>query len=226
MTGAAIVELKDIDPDDILEVLCKVEKSFGFKFEATELEKVPTFGVLCDLIISKVGGSDTGGCTTQQAFYKLRNAISRTLQVDKSIISKDSILAAYFQRPQRRKNIASMESELGFKIDVLRPKNWIRKLFILTHLISIVVLFTNWKLGLTGLLFSFIGQGLACRYGKELEQQTLGDLAKKISRENYLDSRRNFPTINKNEITLKVKELFSKDLSLDESFLTRDACFN
>ena len=99
-----------------------------------------------------------GDCTTQQAFYKLRNAISATLQIDKSSITHDSGLAELFQRPQRRQNIAAVENELGFKIKVLHPKDWIRETFVLTHIISIIVLFAVWKIGLAGLLFSIIGQ--------------------------------------------------------------------
>lgn len=148
------------------------------------------------------------------------------MQIDKSSITHYSGLAELFQRPQRRQSIAAVENALGFKIKVLRPKDWIRETFVITHVISIIVLFAVWKIGLAGLLFSTIGEGLANKFGKEMELQTLGELAKKISRENYLHARRNSSTINKNEIILKVKELFSKDLFLADSFLRREAGFN
>jgi hypothetical protein len=225
MTDFAVVELRNIDPDDISGVLVKVEKSFGIKFGSTELIDVSTFGDLCDIIINKVGGNDISDCTTQQAFYKLRSAISATLQIDKTNITPDSGLAELFQRPHRRQNVAAVENELGFKIKVLHPKDWIRETFVLTHVISIIVLFAVWKIGLAGLLFSIIGQGLANKFGKEMDLQTLGELAKKISRENYLRARRNSSSINKNEITAKVQLLFSTDLSLAESFLRREASF-
>ena len=35
-------ELSNVDPDDISDVLVKVEKSFGFKFGNTELKDVKT----------------------------------------------------------------------------------------------------------------------------------------------------------------------------------------
>jgi hypothetical protein len=119
----------------------------------------------------------------------------------------------------------AVENELGFKIRILHPKDSIRVAFVLTHVISIIVLFAVWKIGLAGLLFSLIGQGLANKFGTEIELQTLGELAKKVSRENYLHARRNSSAINRNEIVLKVKELFSHDLFLDKSTFKREASF-
>ncbi len=58
MTDFAVVELRNIDPDEISDVLVKVEKSFGIKFGDTELIDVSTFGNLCDIIVKKVGGND------------------------------------------------------------------------------------------------------------------------------------------------------------------------
>ena len=78
MTSLTTIELKNIDPEDVGDVLKKVEKSFGFKFGDTELKDVKTFGELCDIITYKVQGDSTNDCTTQQAFYKLKTAISVT----------------------------------------------------------------------------------------------------------------------------------------------------
>ncbi len=45
------------------------------------------------------------------------------------------------------------------------------------------------------------------------------------TRENYLKSRRNPNTFNKNEIEKVLTDWFSNDLDLDKSKLTRDAKF-
>jgi NRPS condensation-like uncharacterized protein len=50
MSSPSIIELKDIDPEDIADVLQKVEKSFGFQFGDIELKDVMTFGEFCDII--------------------------------------------------------------------------------------------------------------------------------------------------------------------------------
>ena len=46
-----------------------------------------------------------------------------------------------------------------------------------------------------------------------------------LKRENYLKSRRNSKTFNKNEIEKALTNWFSDDLDLDKSKLTRDAKF-
>jgi hypothetical protein len=65
----------------------------------------------------------------------------------------------------------------------------------LTSLLSIILPFVVWKVGLAGLLFSIVGQRLAYKFGDEM--QTLGELARRISRENYSQATRHSSTINK-----------------------------
>lgn len=95
MTDFETFELCNVDPDDISDVLIKIEKSFGFRFGDTELKDVKTFGELCDIITSKVPGENSSDCTTQQAFYKVRNAIADVLLLDKASLTPDSDLQIF-----------------------------------------------------------------------------------------------------------------------------------
>lgn len=92
-------------------------------------------------------------------------------------------------------------------------------------LTSLVGLFFNWQIGLLGLTFSIAGLWFANKIGNELDLQTVGQLAEKMTRENYLKSRRNPKTVNKNEIEKLLTELFIDDLGLDKNTLTREAKF-
>lgn len=220
-----MIELKHIHSDDIGDILVRVEKSFGFTFGKTELKDVKTFGDLCDVITTKVQGDNSEDCTSQQAFYKVRNAISNTLHVDNSGIIPDTELNQLFPRESRGQKIAATESFLGFKMNILRPRHWITGTLTFTLLASLVGLFFFWKIGLVVLIFSIAGLSLASKLGNELDLHTVGQLAEKISRDHYLKSRRNSSTVNRNEIAQKVKELFSTGLDLEETVLTRDATF-
>ena len=55
-------ELKNIDPDDISDLLVKVEKSFDIKFGDTELMHISTFGELCDHIANKIQLDNSNAC--------------------------------------------------------------------------------------------------------------------------------------------------------------------
>ena len=218
-------ELKNIDPDDISDLLVKVEKSFDIKFGDTELMHISTFGELCDHIANKIQLDNSDDCTSQQAFYKLRDAISLTLQIDNKTIFTNFSLADVLPRESRRSRTRKLEEQLGFKLNILRPPHWVIGTLIIILFASLVGLFFNWQIGLLGLTFSIAGLSLASKIGNELDLQTVGQVAEKMARENYLKSRRNPKTFNKNEIEKVLSDWFSYDLDLDKSKLTREAKF-
>jgi hypothetical protein len=99
------------------------------------------------------------------------------------------------------------------------------KTLLILLLVSISGLFIKWQYGLLGLSISFGGLWLSNKIGNELDMQTVGQLAEQMTRENYLKSRRNPKTVNKNEIEKLLTEWFINDLGLDKSKLTREAKF-
>ncbi len=216
-------ELKNIDPEDIEDLLVKVEKSFNIKFVSNEFTGLSTFGELCDHITNKIQLDHSDSCATQQAFYKLRNAISATTNI--SNIKTDTLLSDILPRQKRLSLVRQIENQLGFKLPLLRPKYFITGTLILVFLVSLGGLFISWKIGLMLLVFSLVGLRIANKFGKELDIKTLGELTEKMTREHYLKSRRNSTTFNRNEIENILTEWFSKDLYLDKSKLTRDAEF-
>jgi acyl carrier protein len=218
-------ELKDIDSEDIGDLLVKVETSFDIKFVGDELSHITTFGQLCDHITNKIQLDNSVDCTSQQAFYKLRDAISSTLQIDNKTISTDFPLSDLLPRQNRRSRTKKLEKYLGFKLNILRPPHWVTGTFIILLLASIVGLFFNWQIGLLGLTISIAGTWFANKIGNELDLQTVGQVAEKMTRENYLKSRRNPKTFNKTEIEKVLTEWFSNYFDIDKSKLTKDAKF-
>jgi hypothetical protein len=225
MSNSTTIELKNIDAEDIGDVLKKVEKSFDFQFDDTELMDIKTFGELCDIIVSKIPGDNIRDCTTQQAFYKLRDAIATTLYIDKDSLSIDTRLQELFPKRQRRKQIKVVERILGFKTKVLRPKQWVTTTLFFLSLVSIVGLFISWQTGLACLVVSIVGLSISNKLGNEFDLATIGQLVEKIAREHYKQARRNPATVNRIEVTKKVKLLFMTDLNLEEEVLARQATF-
>lgn len=218
-------KLKHIDPEDISDLLLKVERSFDIKFGATELMHITTFGQLCDHISDKIQLDHTEDCTSQQAFYKLRDAISATLQIDYKTISPSTLLTGCLPRQNRRSRMKQLKKNLGLELGILRPPRWVTGMLAIISLVSFIGLFFSWQIGLAGLVFSLAGAWLTNKTGIELDLQTLGQVAEKMTRENYLKSRRNPKTFNKKEIEKILTDWFSEDLGLDKSKLTREAKF-
>ncbi len=218
-------ELRNTDSEDIEHLLLRVENSFNIKFVSNELVYITTFGQLCDHITNKIQLEDVKTCTSQQAFYKLREAILTTLQIKNKTITLDLLLTDILPRHNRRLKVKNLENYLGFGLNILRPSYWIVGILAITLIISLVGLLFNLEIGLLGLVFSVFGLCFANKIGKELDLQTVGQVVKKMTRENYLKSRRNPETFNKDEIEELLTDWFSNDLQIDRSRLTRDKEF-
>ena len=220
------LELKNIDPEDIEDLIGKIENSFDIKFGVSELAHINNFGQLCDYIADKISLDNIDDCTTQQAFYKLRNALRASLNIDSKQISTDYLLTNLFPRQTRKSSIKKLEKNLGFKLYLLRPPHWLTITLLVTLLASIIAWFFSWQVGLVGVASSIGGLWLSVIVGNELDLQTVGQLAEKMTRENYVKSRRNPKSFNKKEIETILINSFSIDLDIDKSKLTRDAAFN
>lgn len=218
-------KVENIDSEDAGDLLVKIEKSFDIKFGDTELMHIKTLGELCDHVINKIQLDNSDDCTTQQAFYKLRDAITTLFSVDKKAITTEFSLDNFLPRQKRKEQIKDLENYLKVHLNILRPPHWVTNTLLILLLASIVGLFLKWQYGLLGLGISFSGLWFSNKIGNELDVQTVGQLAEKMTRENYVKSRRNPKTVNKNEIEILLTEWFIDDLGLDKSKLTREAKF-
>lgn len=216
-------KLENIDPDDIEDLLVKVEKSFNIKFERNELAEVKNFGEMCDHIANKIELDNLDDCTSQQAFYKLRNAISSELKIDRPVITREQKLVDIFPRNTRRSNLKKLDVTLGFKLNILTPPNWQTFSLSTILLLSLIGFFFSWKFAVLGITFSILGFWLSAKTANEIKLETVGQLAEKMTRENYLKSRRNSKTFNRREIEKILIDWVSNEFDLEKRVLTRDA---
>ena len=218
------LELKDIDSEDLEDLLARIATSFNISFEEGELMHITTFGQLCDHIKDKIQLESAEDCTSQQAFYKLREALSLMFQTDKKIISPDTLLVNFFPRQNRRRKVEELEERLGFKINIVGPPQWLVGTLIFLMIGSVLGSFVEKTLGLIG-VFSFVGLQLAIKLGNELKVKTIGQAAEEMARENYMRSRRNPQTFNKAEIEKILTDWFSDHFYINKNKLNRDAKF-
>jgi len=215
------LELKNIDPGDVEDLLVKVEASFHIQLASKELADLRTFGEMCDYIKGKIQLEQTDDCSKQQAFYKLRRILSYTLKVDKEEITRHTLLKVLLPRQTRRLKISEIEKNLGFKIALLRPPHAVIWFLTLLLLVSFVILFFNWQFGLIGFGVAIGGLWFTSKVKNELKLNTVGELAEKMTRENYLKSRSNPNTYNKDEIERVLTEWFKAELDIKK--LTRES---
>lgn len=218
-------KLNNIDHQDIEDVIKKVETTFGIQFHDGELSQISNLGQFCDYITDKIQLEQSNDCTSQQAFYKLREAISRLLDIDKNTIAISSTLENIFPRQNRRIQIKKLEKYLGVKLKILRAPNWVSITLFIVLLISFVSILFKSLNGLFIFILSLSLLYLAEKLGNELDLETLGQLAEKMTREHYSKFRRKSNTINKKEVETVIINLFHHELFIEKEHLTRDASF-
>lgn len=223
MTTLNDFKLYNIDPEDFVDTLLKLEKSFGAKFADNSFKDAKTFGDLCDIIESQINLTDKNDCTIQQAFYKVRKAIVLTQNLDERSIELQTKLEDIFPRSTRRQNVKHFQQVLGFSVDILSMKIWLGWTLAGGFIVSLIAFFFSWQYALGGLIFFTLLTWTASKFSKELDTSTVGDLTKKISREHYSLSRRQSGTVNRNEIVKTIQDVFIADYSIDREHLTKEA---
>lgn len=220
------MQLRDIDPEDFESCLGTVEVSFGIRFREIDILCLNTFGDLCDLVLDKLKDlRESNDCTSQQAFYKLRESIVSVTGLNREVITPKSELNLLIPRSSRRSTMRKIESNLGFRLNLLRPPYAVSITIALLILSSFAGLFFAWQISLLGLVMCLLAGVIANIFANVFSVTTVGEAADKMSRENYLNSRRDAGTVNRVEIEKKIRELFAKELMIPETSLTKDAAF-
>ena len=211
--------------EDIEDILDKIEISFQIKFNKNELQNVKTFGELTSIIISKMEVEETNDCTSQQAFYKLRTAFLEDKEI-KTPVNLNTQLIEVFPRKNRKNSIKALENRLNMPLNIFRPKYWIESILIFFLFGSIVLMFFNGYAGFIGFLISLLCTKIVYKLGIEFKINTVGELADKMSKENYIQSRRNHFTANKKEVIEKIEAIFIESLGLDWKSVPADTKFD
>src|SRR5690349_9194542 len=69
-------KLENVDVEDLSDVLLQIEKRFQIRFSDTAFKDAKTFGDICDVVQNNITLPHVDDCTTQQAFYKVRKALT------------------------------------------------------------------------------------------------------------------------------------------------------
>ncbi|MES2656525.1 MAG: hypothetical protein V4620_13105 [Bacteroidota bacterium] len=212
----------NVDSEDLEDVLKEVEKLFHISFMDNELQHVKTFGDLCDAILAKINLPQKDDCTSQQAFYKLRNAITENIAIDKTEIKPEKYLKELFPRGVQINKIENIEKSLGFKLKILQVKRWIVLITIVGLVISLVTMFVNLYYGLEFAIILLALYFLILNKVREFKVNTIGEVVETMKQNNYFESRREQRTVNRKELVKVVEKYFIENLATDLKELNRD----
>ena len=211
--------LDNYELENIEDCIPTIEEMYNFKLEEGETEKLKNFDEFCDVIISKIKIENIESCTTQQAFYKLRNSLIEEKISEKEKIKLESKLFELFPRKNRIELVRKVEKNIGFKLNILKPPKFIFYSLVILSIISFVLLFINLKFGIWGIGFSIFGFYLCSWFGKEISIENLKELVEKITSENYLKVRRQSSTVNKSELKNILTDWFAENSGIEKQKL-------
>ncbi|RCH55632.1 hypothetical protein DJ568_07020 [Mucilaginibacter hurinus] len=215
------IYLNNIDPDEMYDTFIKIEQSFGIKFIQADMDNLYTLGDLYNVVHSKIDLIHQDSCTTQQAFYNLRSILVAYTDVDKKDITPKTAIKDVFYNELWL--IEKVKQQTGIDIAVLQMKGSVVLCLLLLFVAGCLACCFNLLVAL--LIFSAFTVSLliADKFGKEISVKTVGEMAGKMAREHYLQSRKYRNTVNRNEINKKIQELFKRDFAIDSSSLTPNA---
>lgn len=208
--------LEDLEFD----LLPLIEKRFNIKFEKNELAGVSCIEDLISCIIAKLDFKDDNLCTSQIAFYNLRNSLTETNLYNSRELSSSTPLCDIFSRKKNRiRDVRKLEEKLGYKIHILAPARILVLSLIAVFFISMIILFFNLIVGISGIIISSSLIRMAYKTGKQFKYRNIRDLIGGTICENYLSYRNNRNSINKKELRSVLLDWLSDNLCIQKEEL-------
>jgi acyl carrier protein len=202
-----------IDPYDLHDFFIGVEKSFGVKLQPQDLPIGLTIKQFCECVARKIPLTQEENCTTQQAFYKLRETIATIVDADAKTITPDTSLHQLFPIQNRRRQIKQLNEKLDMQLNLLQPRSWLVFALVVVLIISLVGVFFKFRFAYP-LILSYIGLWASKKTARHFDLNTVGEVAEKMTRQHYLQSRRK-ASVNNKEIEKVIASLLIHDLGLE-----------
>ena len=212
-------KLDNYEVENIEDLIPEIEKMYNFTFENDELENVTNFNQFAELIIEKIDLENVESCTTQQAFYKLRKSISELGILEKNKLNTETKLKEIFPRKNRREIVKSLEENIGFKLNIIKPPLILINSLLVFGIVSFILLFIFLKIGIIGFGITILGFYLSLKFGKEIQLNSIRELVAKITTENYLNLRTESNTINRKELKKVILEWVSENSGIKKEKL-------
>ncbi|QEC41419.1 hypothetical protein [Pseudobacter ginsenosidimutans] len=213
-------KLADLDDEAVEECVLAGIRSFGHQFTQEELSQLETLGDFYNLVESKFAKRHSPECTSQQAFYKLRQCIADILKIDKNSITPSSSLEELFPRKIRWRKMKQLRQHMGIKARLLEMKGWLRSLFAFSIVASLVMLFFSWIPAMIALVSLILLNRITAIFNNELSYPNLRELAEYLAIFEYAAVRRDPETANLYEVRAVINQVFIRREQLKMEHLT------
>lgn len=178
--------LNKIDALDVEDFLKEIEASYNISFKNTDT--IYTFGEFVDIVEKKLKQNQAAhkdDCTSQHLFYALRKEITKISDFEMKNLTPKTPLADIFPYFKRKKQVKQLEKAMNIKIDLDYPL-FVGIFFLLSLILTFILSSNLFSILFIGsLLINFISFGLMILLSNHFKDRTLGQLVKRIEREQY-----------------------------------------
>ena len=110
---------------DSVEILMKVEDTFGIKIPDQEAEQILTVGDLHNAVWRHLSGKHSDKCKSQNLFYRLRKSFADTFNFSPQKLNLDTSPEEIFPKTNRRQLYLSFGDTTNLKLpDLVLTKPW------------------------------------------------------------------------------------------------------
>ncbi|MBG9378415.1 hypothetical protein I5907_19410 [Panacibacter sp. DH6] len=108
---------------DSVEILIKVENTFGIKIPDQEAEQISTVGDFHNAVWRHLSGKHSDKCKSQNLFYKLRKSFADTFDFSPQKLKLDTSPEEIFPKTNRRRVYLSFADTANLKLPDLVLKS-------------------------------------------------------------------------------------------------------
>jgi hypothetical protein len=223
---------------DSVELVMEVEEQFGVTISDENAFNFQTMGQLHDFLLEKCTGRRRPGCPTQSAFYRLRQAMIRTLGVPRQSLRLKTEVVPLLGTWQRGRTWRRLQDELGLALPRLanRAGAGVRLGAAIAAAVTFAVVtavsgdpFIAFAAALfsllPGVLLGFV-LGLICLPTAHSPYKTLGGLARGVVTLNYEEFQTSEePSTENDPIWDRLCDVVVDQLAVHRESLSRDTRF-
>ena len=205
---------------DSIEILVKVEQTFGISIPDREAEKIITVGDFHDAVWKHLEGKYSDKCKTQLLFYRLRKSFFDSFQVERNDIRPDSSLNDIFPAERRREQYFNFAAANNITLpDLALAKPWDSFLtyfgiasivggLVLSLILIIFFDYTKWTLliPVAGIVLTGFISGLLNPKRTVIEPSSLREFTEKLLSMNYAAIVKD-NGINRKEVELVINHI-------------------
>lgn len=207
-----------------VELVMRVEESFGVTISDAEAVRCETPADVIALVLGKIQTSGTNGCLSQRGFYVLRRALTKTLGIDRRVVTLDTGIRSLCSGSSDPElwELLKLATKARRWPPLVRPRRLVWCLWLLTGVV-LVGLFQ-----VTVPVFAWTGASLAGCAGMLLTRRFENRIPAAYSRVRDLVPfaiTSSEITWSPDDVARQVKEIVMDELGVSEEMYREDAHF-